>query len=285
MPEPRISVALCTYNGARYLTEQLESILRQSQPPDEIIICDDRSTDDTIAIIDSFIKEYPGVIHLFINEETLHVKKNFEKAIRLCTGDLIFLSDQDDIWEPGKAEKVMTYFSEHPDTDVVFTNAYILENDKRSEKNAWDLLGFNGKRKEKLHNRGELLKHLFLKWNIATGATMALRSTAAAVHIPFAGFTKHLHDYQLALQSATGGSLGFIDECLIGYRLHSAQQVGIQTPVRPLLLRPFYKVRYLLNKLRLAPSRIKAKKSLAKHLQHFTSLRFPEGKVFIERFL
>ena len=91
-----ISIAMTTYNGEKYLREQLDSILNQTYKDFELIICDDCSTDSTVQIIKSYIDPR---IKLFINEKNLGFKKNFEKAIKLCTGDYIALSDQDDIWE------------------------------------------------------------------------------------------------------------------------------------------------------------------------------------------
>ena len=91
-----ISIAMTTYNGEKYLREQLDSILNQTYKDFELIICDDCSTDSTVQIIKSYIDPR---IKLFINEKNLGFKKNFEKAIKLCTGEYIALSDQDDIWE------------------------------------------------------------------------------------------------------------------------------------------------------------------------------------------
>ena len=106
----KLSVALCTYNGEKYIKEQLESILNQTVAIDEIIICDDRSNDKTTAIIEQFQAEYPDKISLHKNHANLGSTKNFEKSISICTGDYIFLSDQDDIWKANKVEKIIQYF-------------------------------------------------------------------------------------------------------------------------------------------------------------------------------
>jgi glycosyltransferase involved in cell wall biosynthesis len=93
----KISIAMCTYNGAAFLPAQLQSILTQSRRPDEIIICDDRSTDDTRSILETFKNESPIPVILNINDQNLGSVRNFERAINLCTGDVIALSDQDDV--------------------------------------------------------------------------------------------------------------------------------------------------------------------------------------------
>ena len=94
----RISVAMCTYNGADFLPAQLESILAQSRKPDQIVVCDDGSTDETRALLQGFEKESPDVILLRFNKKNLGSIRNFEQAIQLCNGDIIALSDQDDVW-------------------------------------------------------------------------------------------------------------------------------------------------------------------------------------------
>src|SRR5215207_2518174 len=98
----RISIALCTYNGEQYLQQQLDSFVAQSRPPDELVVCDDRSTDRTVPIVEDFAKRAPFRVELVINETNLGSTRNFEKAIGLCTGDIIFLADQDDVWLPEK---------------------------------------------------------------------------------------------------------------------------------------------------------------------------------------
>src|SRR4030067_269521 len=100
MPDPprkSIGVVLCTYNGEKYLREQLDSILCQTRAPDQILILDDCSNDRTIEIIENFLKK-DGRIRLIRNETNLGYARNFEKGISLCETDFIALSDQDDIW-------------------------------------------------------------------------------------------------------------------------------------------------------------------------------------------
>ena len=95
-----ISVAMTTYNGEQYIKEQLTSIIHQSRQVNEIIICDDCSKDHTPEIIQSFQNQYKDInIKLYINEKNVGYRDNFKKAISLCSGDYIFISDQDDIWK------------------------------------------------------------------------------------------------------------------------------------------------------------------------------------------
>jgi glycosyltransferase involved in cell wall biosynthesis len=109
--QPRVSIALCTYNGARYLPAQLDSILGQTWKNIEVIIVDDCSTDETKALI-AIYGQKDNRIHFFENESNLGYNKNFEKAFSLCTGEFIAISDQDDIWELNKIERMINNWPE-----------------------------------------------------------------------------------------------------------------------------------------------------------------------------
>jgi len=106
MSDPLISVAMCTYNGARYVREQLESIVRQTAAPDEVVICDDASTDRTAQIVEIFLAHSAMRVRLIRNTGTLGCTGNFQRAIRLCRGDIIVLADQYDIWKPEKVARI-----------------------------------------------------------------------------------------------------------------------------------------------------------------------------------
>src|ERR1039457_2451483 len=106
----KVSVAMCRLNGAAFVEAQLESILAQSRSPDEIILCDDGSTDGTIDVAKKISGKYPDKIRIFQNERRLGCCRNFERAISLVTGDLIFLSDYDDFWFPDKVATMIIVF-------------------------------------------------------------------------------------------------------------------------------------------------------------------------------
>ncbi len=101
----RISIALCTYNGERFLNQQLASMAQQTRLPDELVVCDDRSTDRTLTMVREFAASAPYPVRIFQNEQNLGFAANFERAIRLCQGNLIALSDQDDIWYPIRLQR------------------------------------------------------------------------------------------------------------------------------------------------------------------------------------
>ena len=103
----KISIALATFNGEKYIREQLESFSRQTLKPDELVVYDDNSTDDTMAIIHTFAKDAPFEVRTFVSSQSLGIRENFSRAIQACQGDFIFLSDQDDVWLEEKVERML----------------------------------------------------------------------------------------------------------------------------------------------------------------------------------
>ncbi|HCI53564.1 MAG TPA: glycosyltransferase family 2 protein [Gallionella sp.] len=110
----KISIALATYNGGKYLQEQLDSFSKQSRVPDELVVCDDGSIDNTLDILRKFENQAPFTVRIFENPQNLGYVQNFAKAMSLCSGDIIFLSDQDDVWYPNKLDVVVRYFQSYP---------------------------------------------------------------------------------------------------------------------------------------------------------------------------
>lgn len=123
----KISIAMATYNGSKFLQEQLASFLKQTRLPDEVIVCDDGSTDETSNILSDFREKAPFKVQVYKNEQNIGFVKNFEKAISLCTGDVIFLSDQDDVWFNKKLERIEKIFFDDPGVWVVINEAEIAD--------------------------------------------------------------------------------------------------------------------------------------------------------------
>ncbi len=114
----KISIAMATYNGGKYLQEQLDSFIQQTRHPDELVITDDVSKDETLAILKAFQEAAPFRVRIFENPENLGYAKNFEKAISICSGDIIFLSDQDDVWFSNKIDVMTEAMANNPDMMV-----------------------------------------------------------------------------------------------------------------------------------------------------------------------
>ncbi|MDF1579421.1 MAG: glycosyltransferase [Desulfuromonadales bacterium] len=124
----KLSIAMTTYNGAAFLSGQLESFVKQSRLPDELIVCDDGSTDETVNILRAFQNHAPFEVHIYQNECNLGVVKNFAKALSFCQGDVIFLSDQDDFWLAEKVEIVETYFTENREVLLTVNDCWLSKN-------------------------------------------------------------------------------------------------------------------------------------------------------------
>lgn len=246
------SVALCTYMGADYIVYQLLSILNQTSPVDEIIICDDASSkakaksptnhsgvsgDSTVQLIRQIAARSKVEIKLFVNDFNLGCLRNFEKAISLCSGDIIFLADQDDIWMPDKVEVIVNYFNAHPEKEAVFTNAILINQSGGAtyDKTLFDIVGIDDRCKM-LIDRGRGLE-VFSTSCRATGATMALRSSLIPYCLPFPVVLRMMHDEIIAIAALLRNSLGYVDKSLIKYRLHKKQTLGLNhaiiNPPRP----------------------------------------------------
>jgi glycosyltransferase involved in cell wall biosynthesis len=220
----RISVAMCTYNGADFLPAQLESILAQSRRPDQIVICDDGSTDETRALLQKFEKQSPDVILLRFNKKNLGSIKNFEQAISLCNGEVIALSDQDDVWRHDKLQLLEENFKKQS-TALVFSDAELVdENLTPLNRRMWNEVGFD-EQKKKLLRSGRALEVLVTGWTV-TGATMAFRAGFKNICLPVPEGIAMIHDGWIALTIAAVAEVVALDEPMIQYRQHDRQQIG-----------------------------------------------------------
>ena len=213
MARPSVSVALCTYNGARYLQAQLESIVSQSQPPDEMVICDDGSTDHTCEIIESFSTKREGLVRFQRNLDRLGYTKNFEQAISLCKGDIIFLSDQDDVWLPKKIEKVNQVFAEEGCCGLVAVDAAVTDEELRSKGTTLLRSRAGG-----LPDRRSFA-HLYAQ-SFKYGCTLAFKAALRKIILPISPHWGH--DNWICFISAIFSNVVVIEEPLMLYRRHAA---------------------------------------------------------------
>lgn len=222
------SVALCTCNGEKYLRFQLDSIIDQSHAVSEIVICDDKSEDNTLIIIEEYSKKRPGLFKVYENPEKLGTIGNFRKAVHLCSGDIIFLSDQDDIWEKDKVEKMMCAFNERKHVELIFTDGRLInDNGDALDSTLWQKWDFNKGMRQAWRNNVNAFHALLHNNNRATGATIAFRRRLLERVGNFTVPLDFWHDALLALHAAAKDGLWFIEEPLIRYRIHSGQQVGV----------------------------------------------------------
>lgn len=219
----KISVALCTYNGAQFIQEQLDSLLAQKRRPDEIVVCDDGSTDQTLQILKQFQSVAPVRVEIHSNSGKLGPAKNFEKAITLCQGDLIALCDQDDVWLPEKLALAERHFLEFPDDEVIFSNGHVVKADLSPfGYTLWEQVGFTlSERRKTQRKRGleVLLRHV-----AATGATMVIKTSIRDRALPIPD--GWMHDAWIAIIAAVSGTLNVIPTPLFLYRQHAVNAIG-----------------------------------------------------------
>ncbi|WEK68447.1 MAG: glycosyltransferase family 2 protein [Candidatus Chryseobacterium colombiense] len=220
----KISVALCTYNGEKFLRQQIDSILNQTLHVEEIVVCDDCSTDKTFQILKEYQEKFPKIFRIYSNEKNLRSVKNFEKALSLCTGEIIFLSDQDDVWENNKVEAFNAFFALNKQTDVLCSNGYLInENNERQDfHTVWDVPEFLKADKQEI----DYFKIFATIGNFATGAAMAMRKSFLPQVLPFPNIDGLHHDEWIALISSEQKKFAFLNEKLFSYRIHNEQQVG-----------------------------------------------------------
>lgn len=210
-----VSVAMCTYNSERFLRPQLQSIAAQTRLPDEVVVCDDGSRDNTLKILRQWDELVPFSVRIVQNTENLGYTKNFEQAMRLCTGDVVFLSDHDDVWLSGRIARCMEAFETDPELGLVTTNAEIIDADGVSQE--MTLREFV----DRMHIH-EFWRFFFppgQRMELWTGCTMAVRRSLLAEVFPIPE-TLACHDVWLYMTLPLYAKIRYLDACLIQYRLH-----------------------------------------------------------------
>src|SRR5215213_3121051 len=219
------SVAMCTYNGARFLGAQLASVAAQTRTPDELVVCDDRSTDETARVVRDFAASAPFPVRLHVNEENLGSTKNFERAVSLCEGALIALSDQDDVWLPHKLARLEEEFARDASALAVFSDASIVDEETRpTGRGLWESVGVGREELARIESGrgiGDLLRGATV-----TGATLAVRASLREFALPFPIDLPLIHDGWMSLLAACVGGVRPVTEHLVRYRRHGSQQVG-----------------------------------------------------------
>lgn len=222
-----VSVALCTRNGARYLPEQIRSICAQTPLPREIVLSDDGSTDDTLAVVRDTLAQCGMadriVLRVFSNSPPLGVTRNFEQAARACSHDLIALCDQDDVWHPGRLARMVAQFEARPDLLLLHTDARLVDGDlKPLGSTLFHALEVRPAELEAIAS-GEAFGVLQRR-NLVTGATTMFRKTLLDAALPFA--PEWVHDEWLAAVAAATGRMDVLPEPTIDYRQHGNNQIG-----------------------------------------------------------
>ena len=219
-----ISVAMTTYNGEKYIRKQIESILNQSMKVDEIIVCDDGSTDKTVEIL----KEYP--VTVYQNKKNLGYRLNFKKAMSLCSHEYTFLCDQDDIWEQDKVKIMIDIMKNNPNIHVLASSfSYINSKD--------DLILMKQKRNFSNNNLypkpvklGALVPVSFdeyLPMNYFQGCSLVLDKWIK--NLVLNNFDTRLpHDWLISMIASSYQGMFFLNKPLFKYRLHDKNSIGVE---------------------------------------------------------
>lgn len=208
-----VSVAMCTHDGAEFVERQLASILEQTRPPDEIVVCDDASEDETPDLVAAVAQRHPERIRLVRNERNLGYVANFAMAIGLCRGDVVFLSDQDDVWMPEKVEVMLGAFARDPAALLAYSDGTVVD---RSLSPVGRTL-FDAYRRVRL-GRARAAVDL-VRWVGVHGCTIAVRPALSALAMPVGrGWG---HDHWLAFMAEALGAARPVDKELVAYRLRS----------------------------------------------------------------
>jgi len=222
-----VSVALCTRNGARYLPDQIRSICAQTPLPREIVVSDDGSTDDTLAMVRDTLAQCGMAdqieLRVFSNVPPLGVTRNFEQAARACSHELVALCDQDDVWHPGRLARMVAQFEARPDLLLLHTDARLVDGDlKPLGSTLFHALEVQPVELSAI-GRGEAFGVL-LRRNLVTGATTMFRRALLDTALPFA--PEWVHDEWLAAVAAAIGRMDVLPEPTIDYRQHASNQIG-----------------------------------------------------------
>jgi glycosyltransferase involved in cell wall biosynthesis len=215
---------MTTFNGESFVEEQLSSILTQTEPPHEIIVHDDGSSDRTVDMVRSMLTESPIASRVVINGATLGVTVNFASAISAATGDIIALADQDDIWMPDKLSVIARTFRAHPGAAAVCSDALVIDETSRpTGERLWQRVGLGRPQRARFetgHGTDVLVRR-----NVLTGACLAFDAQLRRLLLPMpdAG----LHDLWIALLASALGTVVLVEQPLLAYRIHGANAVGL----------------------------------------------------------
>lgn len=216
----KVSVILALYNGRQYIEQQLDSILNQTVKPNEIIIVDDNSKQKCNDIINSYMREN-NVILFLENNENLGVVQTFKIAASKASGDIIFLADQDDIWEKNKISRFLEIF-ETKNTNLIAS--------------AYKLIGVTGNKLNKFYIKTERSHYVsfkkIIRGNVFPGCTMAFNKNIYKDFLELSNDC-YIHDWYIAILAAQNRKFYYINESLTNYRIHNNNVIGINRSLSP----------------------------------------------------
>jgi glycosyltransferase involved in cell wall biosynthesis len=220
---------MCTYNGGRFLSGQLASIASQDRPPNELVVCDDGSSDQSSEIVKEFARCSAFPTRFVVNDRNLGSTKNFEKAISLCQGTIVSLADQDDVWYRNKLDRIEKTFLRSSAIVAAFSDADLIDDESRLlGLRLWRAFSFGAGEQDRFASHRAL--EVLVKHPVVTGATMAFRRELFDIVAPIP--PNHIHDRWISFLLAARGQLEAIRDPLMQYRRHKGQQEGLPPQVR-----------------------------------------------------
>lgn len=224
---PGAGVAMCIYNGGRFLRQQLDSIASQTELPERLVVFDDGSTDGSWELLQAWVPTAPFTVDIHRNESRVGVVRNFERATTLVEQEIIFLADQDDLWYPDKVRTFIDEFVRKPDLGLVHSDADLIDGEGQplGRRLLATLLVTP-------HERGLIAAdqayRVYAKRNLVTGAACAVRREVLRRSVPFS--PRWVHDEWLAFIAGLVSRVGLIDSPTMAYRLHGGNTVGLPVP-------------------------------------------------------
>jgi len=226
MPPGRTSIAMATCDGARFVDAQLESLAAQTRRPDELVVCDDASVDGTPDLVAAFAARAPFPVRLERNPRRLGTTANFERAVALCEGEIVFLADQDDVWKPDKIETLAGRLEERPELGLVFSNGAVVDEDLEPlGYDLWQSLFFDENDRRRVRS-GEATA-VFARRVVAAGTTLAFRARFLPILLPFPVLPS-THDAWIAFVISALAPCDLVEAPLVRYRLHGGNQIGLR---------------------------------------------------------
>lgn len=229
----KLSIALCTYNGSKFLQSQLASFLEQTLLPDEVVVCDDHSTDGTMEILESFARNAPFFVQIHQNPRNLGVRANFLQAIEICRGEFIALSDQDDVWLPHKLQRAHEQLQQCENSASALYFSRLRYVDDQLET-----LGMSPLR-VRFGFPNAIVE------NVATGCSIVFGAEIRRLLLRVPARRMEMHDWWAYLVACAFGTVIYDDVPSVLYRQHGANVAGWD----PQLLKIWKRCNSLVNRL------------------------------------
>ncbi len=220
-----ISVAMCTFNGARFLPQQLESIAQQTDLPDELVVCDDGSEDATMAVLQAFAERSPFPVKIHQNAERLRFSRNFAKCMELCAGDIIILTDQDDEWMKDRVAQTRAAFAQDARLTFTFSDAPLIDEfSKPLNRSIFSGIAYPAPDRKRLEDGRDMFPFL-IRWAGLLGCTLAFRAKYRKHFLPLPEAWPH-DTWLTIVLSSLGPSRRLAP--VTNYRQHAAQVIGAE---------------------------------------------------------